>query len=75
MKKNKTNEVKITIDPKTGMAKGNLFKKSKTVVSNNPKVKAGKTFSGKLNLRKTSTDISSLKPGQTTSGVISKKQN
>ena len=38
--------INIKIDPKTGKAKGNLFKQP--IVTNNPSVKVGKTFSGKI---------------------------
>ena len=40
--------INIKIDPKTGKAKGNLFKQP--IVTNNPSVKVGKTFSGKIDL-------------------------
>jgi hypothetical protein len=45
--KNKRN-IEIKVDPKTGIAKGNLFKQP--IVTNNPSVKVGKTFSGKIDL-------------------------
>ena len=38
--------IEIKVDPKTGIAKGNLFKK--TVVTNSPNVTVGKKFSGQL---------------------------
>lgn len=46
--KNKRN-IEIKVDPKTGKAKGNLFKQP--IVTNNPNVKAGKTFTGKIDFK------------------------
>ena len=42
--------INIKIDPKTGKAEGNLFKKE-PVVSNNPTIKVGQTLSGKIDFR------------------------
>ena len=47
--------IEIKVDPKTGIAKGNLFKK--TVVTNSPNVTAGKKFSGKIKFNKNKTKI------------------
>ena len=63
--------INIKIDPKTGKAEGNLFKK-KPVVSNNPTIKVGQTLSGKIDLKKNKANNLKVKPGQTVSGKISK---
>ena len=63
--------INIKIDPKTGKAEGNLFKKE-PVVSNNPTIKVGQTLSGKIDFSKKKPNNLKVKPGQTVSGKISK---
>ena len=63
--------INIKIDPKTGKAEGNLFKKE-TVVSNNPTIKVGQKLSGKIDFSKNKPNNLKVKPGQTVSGKISK---
>ncbi len=54
-KKNKTlnfkKNIEIKVDSKKGIAKGNLFKQK--IITNNATVKAGNTFSGKINFANT----------------------
>tara|TARA_B100000035_G_C20679880_1_gene413455 strand:+ start:54 stop:299 length:246 start_codon:yes stop_codon:yes gene_type:complete len=63
--------INIKIDPKTGKAEGNLFKKE-PVVSNNPTIKVGQTLSGKIDFSQNKPNNLKVKPGQTVSGKISK---
>ena len=71
---NSQKNINIKIDPKTGRAEGNLFKK-KPVVSNNPTIKVGQTLSGKIDFNKNKANIHNVKPGQTITGKISKNKN
>tara|TARA_B100000963_G_scaffold238664_1_gene208731 strand:- start:941 stop:1129 length:189 start_codon:yes stop_codon:yes gene_type:complete len=47
--------IEIKVDPETGVAKGNLFKRP--IVTNSPHVTTGKKFSGKIKFNKNKTKI------------------
>ncbi len=68
---NSQKNINIKIDPKTGKAEGNLFKKE-PVVSNNPTIKVGQTLSGKIDFNKNKPNNLTVKPGRTLNGKISK---
>ena len=63
--------IEIKVDPKSGKASGNLFKKN-PVVSNNPSTKAGQTLSGKIDFNKNKKNELNVKSGQKLSGKITK---
>ena len=63
--------IEIKINAKSGKASGNLFKRN-PVISNKPSLKAGQNLSGKLDFSKNKKDTFKVKPGQTTTGQISK---
>ena len=63
--------INIKIDPKTGKAEGNLFKKE-PVVSNNPTIKVGQKLSGKIDFSQNKSNNLKVKQVQTVSGKISK---
>ena len=68
----KSQTIEVKIDPKTGIAKGNLFQKPKIVPSNNSSVKVGQTLSGKINFKNSNTGNQTVKPGQEITGKVKK---
>ena len=71
---NSQKNIYIKIDPKTGKAEWNLFKKE-PVISNNPTIKVGQKLSGKIDFSKNKPNNHKVKLGQTITGKISKTKN